>query len=305
MPCAIAAGRNHLLRAAGSVRERQSANDRGGLKGDRLKHGFDPTSRRSFTAAICRDSLRGSTISRHSARLRSGSRRCSRTSRCRAGRGRNRRAITVTGSPTSPVSIRTLATKRRCRLSSRSARAWHEGVSRHHRQSHRGRDRVPRMSDGPCPYRSRAEYPYSRRGGLQGAAINEGFEASGSQRRELREAHERRLRIHAILPAGEEQHQGAAVAERSAALSQPRQHDVRGRELGDRRLRRARRPHDRESARRAGHDRHLRGLDRSLRCRRLPHRHCTACESRVLAGVRARDAAAGGGAGHPAFSYLR
>jgi glycosidase len=26
-----------------------------------------------------------------------------------------------------------------------------------------------------CPYRSRAEYPYSRRGGVQGAPINAGF----------------------------------------------------------------------------------------------------------------------------------
>jgi glycosidase len=28
---------------------------------------------------------------------------------------------------------------------------------------------------GPCPYRSRADYPYSRRGGVAGAAINPGF----------------------------------------------------------------------------------------------------------------------------------
>jgi glycosidase len=29
--------------------------------------------------------------------------------------------------------------------------------------------------DKPCPYRSRADYPYSRRGGIGGAAINDGF----------------------------------------------------------------------------------------------------------------------------------
>lgn len=31
----------------------------------------------------------------------------------------------------------------------------------------------------PCPYRSRADFPYSRRGGLQGAAINAGFAGDG------------------------------------------------------------------------------------------------------------------------------
>ena len=30
--------------------------------------------------------------------------------------------------------------------------------------------------DRPCEYRSRADYPYTRRGGLDGAAINEGFD---------------------------------------------------------------------------------------------------------------------------------
>jgi neopullulanase len=33
-----------------------------------------------------------------------------------------------------------------------------------------------------CPYRSRAEYPYSRRGGVQGAPINEGFAGSNFER---------------------------------------------------------------------------------------------------------------------------
>ena len=33
-----------------------------------------------------------------------------------------------------------------------------------------------------CPYRSRAEYPYSRRGGLQGAPINEGFTGSNFEK---------------------------------------------------------------------------------------------------------------------------
>ena len=32
---------------------------------------------------------------------------------------------------------------------------------------------------GPCPYRSRADYPYSRRGGLKGSPINAGFAGDG------------------------------------------------------------------------------------------------------------------------------
>ncbi len=32
---------------------------------------------------------------------------------------------------------------------------------------------------GPCPYRSRADYPYTRRGGLKGAPINAGFAGDG------------------------------------------------------------------------------------------------------------------------------
>ena len=35
---------------------------------------------------------------------------------------------------------------------------------------------------GQCPYRSRAEYPYSRRGGVQGAPINEGFTGDDFER---------------------------------------------------------------------------------------------------------------------------
>jgi glycosidase len=34
-------------------------------------------------------------------------------------------------------------------------------------------------ASGPCPYRSQADYPYSRRGGVTGAPINEGFAGDG------------------------------------------------------------------------------------------------------------------------------
>ena len=43
--------------------------------------------------------------------------------------------------------------------------------------------------DVACPYRSKGDYPYSRKGGLQGAAINPGFAGDGrAHRRQLRAA---------------------------------------------------------------------------------------------------------------------
>lgn len=50
-----------------------------------------------------------------------------------------------------------------------------------------------------CPYRSRAEYPYSRRGGLQGESINEGF--TGANLEKLTRAD---YAYTPYLPAGEE-----------------------------------------------------------------------------------------------------
>ena len=52
-------------------------------------------------------------------------------------------------------------------------------------------------------------------------------------------------------------------------------------------------------------DRDLRGVDRSLRSRRLPHRHGAPRECRILAGVRACDARAGAGEGHSELPHLR
>ena len=48
-----------------------------------------------------------------------------------------------------------------------------------------------------CPYRSRADYPYQRRGGVDGAAINTGFAGDGDRERgELREADRSGLCLH-------------------------------------------------------------------------------------------------------------
>ena len=59
------------------------------------------------------------------------------------------------------------------------------------------------------------------------------------------------LPLHARAGAGRGEPQGPGLAQRRHALPQPRQHDVRRRELALRRLRRPRRPVHREPARRA------------------------------------------------------
>jgi glycosidase len=59
----------------------------------------------------------------------------------------------------------------------------------------------------PCPYRSEAEYPYTRRGGLDGAAINEGFLGlDGAHQTEENFAHLTRpdYAYTPYLPAGQE-----------------------------------------------------------------------------------------------------
>src|SRR3546814_8729683 len=54
-----------------------------------------------------------------------------------------------------------------------------------------------------------------------------------------------------------------------------------------------------------GNDRDLRIVDRPVRNRWLSHRYCAACEPRILASVRPRDAGAGAGQGYPQFPHLR
>ena len=127
----------------------------------------------------------------------------------------------------------------------------------------------------------------------------------GADGGELRQAHPRRLCVPAVRAGYRAGHQGAGVAQRSAAVPQPRRLDVQGRELALRRFLRPRRPVHREPARGAGLHRHLRPVDRRLRHRRLPHRHRTPRQPGVLAGVRAGDAGAREGARHPQLPHLR
>ena len=111
------------------------------------------------------------------------------------------------------------------------------------------------------------------------------------------------------VPAGRAGRRGGqqepGVAERPAALPQPRQHQLLRRELALRRLLRPRRPVDRAPRGGRGHGRHLLVLDRGVRCRRLPHRHHQAREHGVLAELRAGDPGRGRGPRHRRVLRLR
>ncbi len=65
--------------------------------------------------------------------------------------------------------------------------------------------RYRECSAGPCPYRSRADYPYQRRGGVRGAAINPGF-AGDDDRSAANFAHltDPTYAYTPYIPAGEE-----------------------------------------------------------------------------------------------------
>jgi hypothetical protein len=93
------------------------ANDRGGLPGDRLQHGFDPTSKAFFhggdlqglTARLDYIQALGATAVWLTPVFKNKA--------VQGARARNRPVITVTGSRISPPSIRISAMRRRCRLS--------------------------------------------------------------------------------------------------------------------------------------------------------------------------------------------
>ncbi len=212
------------------------ANDRGGLKGDRLKHGFDPTSKAFFhggdlqglTARLDYIQALGATAVWLTPVFKNKP--------VQGGPGQESSGyhgywITdfTTVDPHLGDEAQMQAFVRAAHA--RGMKVYLDIIANHTADVIAYRE----CPTDRCPYRSRAEYPYSRRGGLQGEPINERLHGP-----QLREAHAPGLRIHA-LPAGRRgAQQGAAVAERPAAVPQPRQHDLRGRELGDGRLRRAR-----------------------------------------------------------------
>ena len=95
--------------------------------------------------------------------------------------------------------------------------------------------------------------------------------------------------VHAGLPRpARRERQGPGLAQRPHAVPQPRRLDVLRREHRVRRLLRPRRPVHRAARGRHGHDQDLPAVGR-LRHRRLPHRHRQARQHGVLAAVLAGD----------------
>ena len=67
--------------------------------------------------------------------------------------------------------------------------------------------RYKECADRPCPYRSRADYPYARRGGVGGATINPGFagdEAAGQTRGNFARLTDPRYAYTPYLPKGDD-----------------------------------------------------------------------------------------------------
>ncbi len=158
----------------------------------------------------------------------------------------------------------------------------------------------------PCPYRSRADYPYQRRGGVGGPAINAGF--AGDDDRSAANFAKLTDPTYAYtpyIPAGEAHAKTPDWLERRHAVPQPRRLDLQRRKLDRGRLRRSRRRDDAEPARRRRDDRDLRRAGSTVRRRRLPHRHRAPRRAWVLAGVRAGDAGPGQGPRHPQLPHLR
>ncbi len=121
------------------------ANDRGGLTGDRLVTGYDPTDKGFYHGGDLKGVTGGSTMSPRSARRRSGSLRCSATRRCRDRRARECRIPRLLDHRFRRMSTRTSAATPISRRWSMPPMRVAEGLHGHRRQSHRRRHPVPRM----------------------------------------------------------------------------------------------------------------------------------------------------------------
>ena len=105
--------------------------------------------------------------------------------------------------------------RRHARLRRRGARARHEGVPGHHHQPHRRRDPVSRVRwASPAPIVDKGDYPYSRKGGVAGAPINAGFAGDGVRSAaNFARLTRSQLRLHAIRAARRGEREGAGLAE--------------------------------------------------------------------------------------------
>ncbi len=264
-----------------------TANDTGGIVPsdpdlpDRNEHGFDPTDTGYYHGGDLRGCSSASTTSRISARPRSGSHRASRTrpSRTTGPVGRLPRLLDhrLHADRPAPGQQRRPAGARR-----RRPRPRHEGLLRHHHQPYGRRHRLwrqPRkgyISKDRCPYKDAA-----------GNVFDDRDYAGTNTFPPLNPATS--FPYTPTLTAADQNVKVPSWLNDRTPLPQPRQHDVRRRELLLRRLLRPRRSLHRASTGRRRDDRHLQVVDHGLPDRRLPDRHDEARQRRVLGEVRARD----------------
>ena len=152
------------------------ANDRGGLKGDRLKHGFDPTSKAFFhggdlqglTARLDYIQALGATAVWLTPVFKNKP--------VQGGPGQESagyHGYWITDFTSVDPHLGDEAQMQACVRGAheRGMKVYLDILANHTADVIAYRE----CPTDKCPYRPRAEYPYSRRGGLQGAAINEGF----------------------------------------------------------------------------------------------------------------------------------
>jgi len=152
------------------------ANDRGGMKGDRLKHGFDPTSKAFFhggdlqglTARLDYIQALGATAVWLTPVFKNKP--------VQGGPGQESagyHGYWITDFTTVDPHLGDEAQMQAFvhAAHARGMKVYLDIIANHTADVIAYRE----CSTDQCPYRSRAEYPYSRRGGLQGEPINDGF----------------------------------------------------------------------------------------------------------------------------------
>jgi glycosidase len=156
------------------------ANDRGGLSGDRLKHGFDPTSKafyhggdlQGLTSRLDYIQALGATAVWLTPVFKNKP--------VQGGPGQQSAGyhgywITDFTSVDPHLGDETQMQAFVRAAHSRGMKVYLDIIANHTADVIAYRE----CPTEQCPYRSRAEYPYSRRGGLRGAPINEGFLGEG------------------------------------------------------------------------------------------------------------------------------
>ncbi len=242
------------------------ANDRGGLRGDRLKTGFDPTHKgfyhggdlKGLTARLDYIQALGATA------IWLGPIYKNKPVQGAPGEeSAGYHGYWITDFTRVDPHFGTNEDMKTLRGGGACARP--QGLSRHHHQSHRGRDRVSRMPGQQLPV-SLARGLSVLDGGRThwcSPSTRASRETASITAENFAKLTRADFCVHTVRARRRRQGESSRLAQRSDLVPQPRRLYVQRREHHDGRLRRPRRSDDGESARRSGVHRHLRRLDRS------------------------------------------